>query len=279
VSVKEQVIASLQSFGVQVSEKGYEVKFDPLFRGSVNVTSSTTFFLAEKVRLIFDRSLAKLIDDVISPVQHSDQSQEIGASSGALSGMALMNVLKSNCSKLIGQLISFFRKLSEHLHVILQSSRPLSSEKSELFKLLDSPLIGVSSKLRGKMRDLLHPFHSNNPGDGNSERTVHHSKAVLASVLFIGRVAWLLKCRCESVKHAFGPNKAKSASKNNNGSGSHRRLVNVTEEQFRSAFEIADTDGDGVVDQSEAVEVRDFPVFQLLSNFNLIYSRLCKHLL
>ncbi len=261
VSVKEQVISSLQSFGIQVFDKGYETKFDPLFRGNVNVASSATFFLAEKVRLIFDRSLAKLIDDVISPVQHSDQSQEIGASSCALSGMALMNVLKSNCSKLIGQLISFFRKLSEQLRVILQSSRSLSCEKSELFKLLDSPLTGVSSKLRGKMRDLLHSFHSNNPLDGKSERSVQQSKAALASVLFIGRVAWLLKCRCDSIKHAFRTNKAKPATNSNYGGDAHRRLVSVTEEQFRSAFEIADTDGDGVVDQSEVVEVRDFPCF------------------
>lgn len=65
-----------------------------------------------------------------------------------------------------------------------------------------------------------------------------------AGLLFVGRLAWLLKIRGGFLEETLSvpPSLSTAAAQL------------TTEDQLRSAFEIADTDGDGVVTYSEAVE-------------------------
>jgi hypothetical protein len=68
--------------------------------------------------------------------------------------------------------------------------------------------------------------------------------------LFLGRVAWLLLCRGSFLQVSLGIQRQKLSSKGNNDV-----LYGMSsEEQLMSAFEIADTNGDGLVTCEEAEE-------------------------
>jgi len=109
---------------------------------------------------------------------------------------------------------------------------------------------------------------------------------LLSSLLFLGRLAWLFKIRGSFLDFALQPKaallsssqqlslasssadvsasshnvlRARSNSINHNSSfrvgGSNGAGGGNNEDQFRSAFEIADTNGDGVLSYAEAIEV------------------------
>lgn len=121
-------------------------------------------------------------------------------------------------------------------------------------------------------------------GRGGLDRGDHN---LLSSLLFLGRVSWLFKIRGTFLDYALearggscggsagGAGGLSSSSHDHNASGQSLRggaqvdtnasfigAVRVAplsgtskEDQFRSAFEIADTNGDGVLSYSEAIEV------------------------
>lgn len=103
-------------------------------------------------------------------------------------------------------------------------------------------------------------------------------QSLLSSLLFIGRLAWLFKLRGNFLEYALQPRSANwrsdsvdasssgvnlrgGAGSNSNANSfigtvkTHRKTAMNNEDQFKSAFEIADTNGDGVVSYAEALEV------------------------
>lgn len=114
-------------------------------------------------------------------------------------------------------------------------------------------------------------------GGRSLDRTDH---SLLTSVLLLGRLAWLFKIRGSFLEYALQPRAANwhSSSMDASSSGANLRGVALSggasfnasfavrvkpsrqsalanEDQFRSAFEIADTNGDGVLSYQEALEV------------------------
>lgn len=124
---------------------------------------------------------------------------------------------------------------------------------------------------------------STNGSDKRGLDRADHS--LLSGVLFLGRLAWLFKIRGAFLEYALQPRAAnwRTPSVDASSSGANLRsisgpivgannqsfLVRVqdgrqgamcTEDQFRSAFEIADTNGDGVLSYQEALEVSTYCV-------------------
>lgn len=116
-------------------------------------------------------------------------------------------------------------------------------------------------------------------------------KSLLTALLLLGRLAWLLQTRCGFLEYALQPpnNSTTTAhltdtntsttsttsttpitgnNKHNasfigmsKATGQQHRSLLSTEDQFRSAFEIADSNGDGILSFSEALEVIFFFFF------------------
>lgn len=98
-------------------------------------------------------------------------------------------------------------------------------------------------------------------GDSRKQekRTRVLNDAVWAAQLFIGRVAWLLCSQEHSCIHKIWEHYVSSAAHpklvTSTPDASYYGAITCTENQLRSAFEIADTDGDGLVSLEEALEV------------------------
>lgn len=82
---------------------------------------------------------------------------------------------------------------------------------------------------------------------------------LFSGLLIVGRLSWLLKIRGRFIEEALvnSPSKGHTSSLPFSSYESNSSELS-TEEQMRSAFEIADTDGDGIVTNAEAIEVIDF---------------------
>lgn len=83
-------------------------------------------------------------------------------------------------------------------------------------------------------------------------------RSLVSGQLLIGRIAWLMKIRGRFLEDALVSSFDKSCS--NELSGGTSDLLHdydlITEDQLMSAFEIADTNGDGVMTYDEAIDVR-----------------------
>jgi hypothetical protein len=97
-------------------------------------------------------------------------------------------------------------------------------------------------------------------------------RSLLCGLLLVGRLSWLLQSRGSFLVTAIRPPKVQQQTHTSNGN-SHASLASGTmagwdgeehrenklnvnsEDQFQSAFEIVDADGDGVITFEEAVEV------------------------
>lgn len=190
------------------------------------------------------------------------QKQESSANSNsALSGQALMTALKSNCAKLVGQFLSTLRRIAEGCKSTLMSQGQLHFKdyEGDKFDVKESILHANISKV---LKDHFTPSTKLlNQGD-----SAEPENAILFSLLLVGRIAWLMKIRSHATKSALmdsfsvtqkNQKKASLHSMSTDLEVIDSSLVNssnVSEEQFRSAFEIADTDGDGIVERSEALE-------------------------
>ena len=129
-----------------------------------------------------------------------------------------------------------------------------------------------------------------NKDKSESRRFDRGDHTLLSSLLFLGRLAWLFKIRGNFLDFALQPKaallstthqmnlasgsvdvgasshnvlRARSNSMNHNssfrvGGSSGAGGGGNNEDQFRSAFEIADTNGDGVLSYAEAIEVNSY---------------------
>ena len=119
--------------------------------------------------------------------------------------------------------------------------------------------------------------NGNNGASGSGG--IASSGPLLSGLLLVGRLAWLLKIRGRFVEEALSPSLTgnttgagagtgagtgvgATANQDHTNSGHHTTAVNnsnnsglyISEDQMRSAFEIADTNGDGVLTYAEAID-------------------------
>ena len=135
-------------------------------------------------------------------------------------------------------------------------------------------------------------------GNGAGSGGIASSGPLLSGLLLVGRLAWLLKIRGRFVEEALSPSltgnttgagagtgASATANQDHSNSGHHTAAVNnsnnsglyISEDQMRSAFEIADTNGDGVLTYAEAIDAiqvtHPYPPY-LNSPFSLNHSYL-----
>ena len=155
--------------------------------------------------------------------------------------------------------------------------------QKDLDRLYPNELVGAGTKRLIK-QCLLCPAsrrtysysHTNKGGPRSSSAGVE-DRPLSTGLLLIGRIAWLLKIRGAFLEDALvirtpsptttttaatatGSNQTGTSEDEGGLSGdtlgtAFSEFDLNSEDQFRSAFEIADTDGDGVVSYSEALEV------------------------
>lgn len=83
---------------------------------------------------------------------------------------------------------------------------------------------------------------------------------LMSGLLIVGRLAWLLKIRGRFIEEALVQSSVRSSQNKQGSSSAIDSSINSSnadlssEEQLLSAFEIADTDGDGIVTNAEAIE-------------------------
>ena len=170
-----------------------------------------------------------------------------------MSGNEVMGALRTNCSMLLGQLSSLLRRLSLLLNKTLVSSGKLPSVLSvtQNYTIIEQCI-----------PDLLRRDFAKIVAETNFRPAAAEDNQVLLSLslLFLGRFSWLLKCKCESIKAVLledtssSSTIARSASNDVESLLSESSLLAISEDQLKSAFEIADSDGDGVIDAAETQE-------------------------
>ncbi len=163
----------------------------------------------------------------------------------ALSSQSLIKALQGNCCRLVGQILSLLRRVAESLKSCLQQAGYLTWNHKN-----DTSLI--RAEMKQLLRDQFSSSGSKLPNQVESTNSPDHFRCRVG-LLVIGRIVWLLKIRSNSIIAALSDAGSPSVSKARTETESLGFGL-VSEEQFRSAFEIADTDGDGVVSRSEAFE-------------------------
>lgn len=187
------------------------------------------------------------------------KSIESKNSHSALSSQALMRALQGNCCKLIGQILSLLRRICEACKSFLQGTGNLTWK--------DRSMKGnnkAGSIIRKEFAKILKDQFSSGvrlTGNLSSYADVSHfGDRVKLGLLLIGRIAWLMKIRSNAISAALSDTQSNSSNLGTsmvypNGLDTETSPTDtISEDQFRSAFEIADTDGDGIVNRSEIFE-------------------------
>ena len=185
-------------------------------------SSSRLFRRAEGVRARLEEDLLDLLADTVQhPTRHgtpSASAEEV--SNDPQSSAALSRAFYVQCSQLLGQLMVALRTLT----------------------------FSMASAL-----ELRHTLREKAPDQ-------HDARAfslLSSGLLLLGRFAWLLKIRGRFLDEALASHGLGADKSGISSSGAQlgtARYDLSSEDQVRSAFEIADTDGDGIVTYSEAVE-------------------------
>jgi hypothetical protein len=183
-------------------------------------------------------------------------SSAIGENNVSLmSGNELMNVLRANCSKVLGQLLAMIRRLVANFQRILCASSNAGGKyfSSSNTVPLDNSVPSVVLKEIKRFFDELQPNKSSTV-DGNT--TARISNVVSNGLIFLGRFTWLLKYGCDSVREALSGTRQGSSLSTDAADlfSDNSPYLSISEDQFRSAFEIADADGDGIIDGLESNE-------------------------
>lgn len=223
---KAQIIISLAEEGLIVDPITLSVSIAPIKNINSNnlqkklinhelcSSSPRLYKRAESVRSLLEAEVTDLVTDIILHVQEGDPQ----------SSSSLAKTLLVQCAQLAGHVAIVLR-------VISTSIIDLYTDK-KCVKHIDTS--NSSNELKTNI-DI-------NP----------NSNLLLSGTLLIGRIAWLLKIRGRFFEDALLP---LSHSSNNQGINNSPIIEQFTsEEQMKSAFEIADTDGDGYVTYNEAIE-------------------------
>lgn len=185
-------------------------------------TSSRLFRRAEGVRARLEEDLLDLLADTVQHPSRHGAALEAGApgtgSNDPQSSAALSRAFYVQCSQLMGQLMVALRTLTASVAAGLEARHAVRAKAPE-------------------------------------QHDPRAFAALSSGLLLLGRLAWLLKVRGRFLEdalasHGLGADK----SGNTQAQLGAARYDLSSEDQVRSAFEIADTDGDGVVTYSEAVE-------------------------
>jgi hypothetical protein len=193
----------------------------PLLLQALCVPSPRLFRRAEAVRQFMQDEVGDLLRDVVMPVQDGDPEASQG----------LSRALYVQCSQLVGHVAVLLRSLCASLTAALEAQARLGARAA-------ASALG-SAAARSSQSD--------------AAAAPDHSAALLSGLLLVGRLAWLLKIRGRFVEEALAPARADPG----NGADAPAPATTydiVSEDQMRSAFEIADTNGDGVLTYMEAVD-------------------------
>ena len=194
----------------------------------LSVPSPRLFRRAEAVRQFIQDELADLLRDVVLPGQEGDPEAAQG----------LARALYVQCSQLVGHVAVLLRSLSTALSSALEAqARALNKAKAHATTVAArAPSIEASA-------DACAPL--------------------LSGLLLVGRLAWLLKIRGRFVEEALAPTAvmaaalavgAETTSSSSFSAHMSSAYDSISEDQMRSAFEIADTNGDGVLTYAEAID-------------------------
>ena len=227
-AVRSTLAASLSSIGLSVtfSSSGtspqLSVSHHLQTTSFTPITSTIIFARAEAVRSVLEKRLRAMVEGVALPL--NDGSDK---SSDPQSSHALIQAIRVQSCILLGQILSMIR---------------------EIYICLKKLEVEKESKLHSHWME--------------SESSEHSS--VLSGVLIINRLCWLMRVRGRFLDEAIGKSNPLLRSQSSNTledvtTNSNSRDMShhfITLEQLRSAFDIADTDGDGVVTFEEALEVK-----------------------
>eukprot|EP01035_Chromulina_nebulosa_P028430 gene28430-37529_t len=211
-------------------------------RGSTPTSSATVYVLADRIQHEFEDNISKLLEDIITPIQSSEGGD-------MHSSLALTQALRVQCAHLIGQLVVTLRLTAESARDALIAQGHLSP----------NPNPKKSAILTDGLRDVLKSSCGSRQISSVNRSSVPGSEYALLSGLLI--LALLLFCLysaavrsgCVVVPRAqWISRRGLGQDKSSNAVSSAIDLS--SEDQFRSAFEIADTNGDGVVTYPEALE-------------------------
>jgi hypothetical protein len=169
---------------------------------------------------------------------------------------ALSGALRTQCAQLVGHTMVLLRNIAESVTKALARRGCVVSKGDALFECFACPK--SDNILPPTMQDLVRKYSGanfNNTAAGTPPRTLALAdQSLLSALLFVGRIAWLFKIR-GGFLHLALEDKASQLKDRSDPSSSN------TEDQFRSAFEIADANGSGLLSYAEAVEVRVYATF------------------
>lgn len=277
-AVKRTVVQALQLEGITVDPTSFSVKSISPARsvgGSTcdGISSVRIFNVAEYIRREFEQLLTVLYlnsdgSHLLSSSSSIDDSFN-GAAGGSTSddphaAATLTKVLHGHCSQLIGQLMIVLRTISESCRDALLNRGMLlpTSEWNSLFVSIKDAKNGKQPLISKELQTLLKNFctnphmtlaHSNAQQQSSDSKNQSESTPLLSAMLLVGRLAWLFKIRGQFLETSLRPLPKGSA--RSIGGVPDSGLTQNSEDQFRSAFEIADTNGDGVVNYNESIEV------------------------
>lgn len=222
VRTKSQLLSALSAEGVSVDPETMAVSVNNNVLSSLYNVNSTPAALSSSPRLFRRaetlRSLLEMeVMDLVSDIVLPVQEGD------PQSAASLSRALLIQCSQLAGQLAVMLRVISTSCNFVLDA------------RLAGRNSTQVSSK----------KTHSATKA---SFIEISGDCALTTGLLLLGRFAWLLKIRGRFLEDAL------SSSVSQSDSHSIQSCDLTSEEQLRSAFEIADTDGDGIVTYSEALE-------------------------
>lgn len=278
-AVKRTLVQALHMEGVTVDPTTFAVKSiacpPGVTSGPDSISSVRIFNVAEFIRRELEHLLTVLYlnsngSHLLSSSAALEDSHAAPSGSAAGGGTdddphaaaTLTKVLHGHCSQLVGQLMIVLRTIGESCRDALLTRGALmsTSEWNGLFVAIKDAKSGKQQTLISKELQSLLKGYCTNPN-----MTMAHSQAqnksstaaasqfdstpLLSSMLLVGRVAWLLKIRGQFLETSLRPLPTKKGAVPDSG------LTQNSEDQFRSAFEIADTNGDGVINYSESIEV------------------------